>query len=77
MTGRAVSAPPEHHGERVLPRKPNYSFERRQRELAKAEKKAARLEARARKPERQAAESQPGASDGGADESPPKPDEVQ
>ena len=26
-----------------MPRKPNYSFERRQREIAKAEKKAARL----------------------------------
>ena len=55
-----------------MPFKPNYSFERRQRELAKAEKKAARLEARARKPERQAAENRSGESDGQADESPPK-----
>ena len=77
MSGRTVSAPLEHRGERVLPFKPNYSFERRQRELAKAEKKAARLEARARKPERQAAENRSGESDGQADESPPKAEEEQ
>ena len=44
--GRAAAAPTKHHGERGLPRKPNHSFERRQRELAKAEKKAARPTAR-------------------------------
>ena len=54
-----------------MPRKPNYSYERRQREIAKAAKKAARLEARARKPERQADESPPAESDGQAAESPP------
>ena len=58
-----------------MPRKPNYSFERRQREIAKAAKKAARLEARARKPERQAAENRAGESEGGADENPPKAEE--
>ena len=53
-----------------MPRKPNYSFEKRQRELAKAEKKAARLEAQARKRERkscdgenQAGESTPATDD--------------
>ena len=46
-----------------MARKPNYSFERRQREIAKAEKKAARLEARARKRERQSAESGSGETD--------------
>ena len=73
-----MSAPPEHRGERTLPRKPNYTFERRQRELAKAEKKAARLEARARKrEERRAAEAPSGEGDGQPDESPPTADEVQ
>ena len=43
-----------------MPRKPNYSFERRQRELAKAEKKAARREARAKRKEQQTAEAQAG-----------------
>ena len=72
-----MSAPPEHRGERTLPRKPNYTFERRQRELAKAEKKAARLEARARKrEERRAAENPSGDSDGKADESPPTAEEA-
>ena len=67
-----MSAPPQHRGERTLPRKPNYTFERRQREIAKAEKKAARLEARARKrEERRAAENPSGESDGQPDESPP------
>ena len=46
-----------------MARKPNYSFERRQREIAKAEKKAARLEARARKRERQSAASGSGEND--------------
>lgn len=32
-----------------MPRKPNYKFERMERERAKAEKKAARLQARADK----------------------------
>ena len=52
MLARSVAALPERNGELKLPRKPNYSFEKRQRELAKAEKKAARLEAQARKRER-------------------------
>ena len=46
-----------------MARKPNYSFERRQRELAKAEKKAARLEAKARKREQRAAQGAAGESD--------------
>ena len=52
MLGRSFAALPERNGERKLPRKPNYSFEKLQRELAKAEKKAAQLEAQARKRER-------------------------
>ena len=43
-----------------MARKPNYSFEKRQRELAKAEKKAARQEARVRRRERQSAEKESG-----------------
>lgn len=58
-----------------MPRKPNYSFERRQRELAKAEKKAARLEARAKKRERQAAERRSSENDGPAGEDPPEGEE--
>lgn len=58
-----------------MPRKPNYSFERRQRELAKAEKKNARLEARAKRKERLAAENKPGESDGQADDTPPATEE--
>ncbi|MCY4495911.1 MAG: hypothetical protein OXC14_01350 [Rhodospirillaceae bacterium] len=54
-----------------MPRQPNYSFEGRQRELAKAEKKAPRLEARARKRERQAAERRSSENDGQAGEDPP------
>ena len=45
--GRTAGAPAEHHRERGLPRKPNHSFERRRRVLAKAEKKAAHPAARA------------------------------
>ena len=60
-----------------MARKPNYGFERRQRERAKAEKKAARLEAKARKRERRAAE---GPDDGNGDragETPPAPEEAE
>ena len=68
MAGRPPAAPPEHRGECGLPRRPNYSFEKRQRELAKAEKKAARLEARARKRERKSDEGQSDESDDRADD---------
>jgi hypothetical protein len=40
-----------------LPRKPNYKFERRERERLKAEKKAARLQAKADRRNQKAAES--------------------
>ena len=53
-----------------MARKPNYSFERRQRELAKAEKKAARQEARAKRRERQAAEKRSGESAPETEETP-------
>ena len=68
MTGRPPAAPPEHRGECGLPRRSNYSFEKRQRELAKAEKKAARLAARARKREGHSDEELSGESDGQADD---------
>jgi len=76
MTGRPVAAPPEHRGARILPRRSNYSFEKRQRELAKAEKKAARLEARARKRKPQAAEGKSGESEGQAGGDPPEVEEA-
>lgn len=41
-----------------MARRSNYSFERYQRDLAKAEKKAARREARSRRKERSADEGQ-------------------
>lgn len=39
-----------------MPRKPNYKFERRERERLKAEKKAARLQAKADRRNQKAAE---------------------
>jgi len=66
--GRPAPIPTSRRAQR-LPRKPNYSFERRQRDLAKAAKKAARLEARTLRRERRAAERQASESDGEAGES--------
>ncbi len=43
-----------------MARRPNYSFERYQRDLAKAEKKEARREARSRRKERSANEGHAG-----------------
>ena len=60
-----------------MARKPNYGFERRQRERAKAEKKAARLEAKVRKREQRSAESPDGENDGQAGETPPTPEEAE
>ena len=60
-----------------MARKPNYGFERRQRERAKAEKKAARLEAKVRKRERRAAENPDGESGDRAGETPPAPEEAE
>lgn len=75
MAGRPLAAPPEHRGECELPRRSNYSFEKRQRELAKAEKRAARLKARARTRERQSDDGLSGESDGQADDGPREAEE--
>jgi len=75
MTGRPAAAPAEHRGECGLPRRSNYSFEKRRRELAKAEKKAARLEARARTRQRKSDEGRSGEGDGQADDGPPEAEE--
>ena len=49
-----------------MPRKPNYQFERRERERAKAAKKAAKAELKKRKAEDAVADGEPGAAlDGG------------
>ena len=75
MTGRPAATPSEHRGEGGLPRRSNYSFEKRRRELAKAEKKAARLEARAKTRQRKSDEGRSGESDGQADDGPPEAEE--
>ena len=54
-----------------MSRKRDYGYERRQRELEKAGKKAARLEDRARKRERQSDEDRSAEGDGQAGESHP------
>ena len=54
-----------------MPRKRNYGYERRQRELAKDGKKAARLEDRARRRERQSDEDRSAEGDGRPGENPP------
>lgn len=53
-----------------MPRKPNYKFERFERQRAKAEKKAARLRARAERKDALNKDNQaPDSADDGADES--------
>ena len=57
-----------------MSRKRDYGYERRQRELEKAGKKAARLEDRARKRERQSDEDRSAEGDGQAGENPLAPE---
>lgn len=49
-----------------MARKPNYNFEKRQREIQKKEKKAAKAEAKRQQAEARKEEKKPGTSDAGA-----------
>ena len=74
MTGVAHSLYPDQ--DRTLA-KPNYSYEKRQKELAKERKKQEKLQRKANKPEGGAADAQPledapaEPAEGGAEGSPP------